>query len=52
MTSDRKKMLALPFMLGKRSELPEPKKGQKEWEIFHNMFDAEWDSFEGLSFDP
>jgi len=25
--SDRKKLLALPFLLGKRSELPEPKKG-------------------------
>jgi hypothetical protein len=32
--SDRKKMLAMPFALSKRTELPEPKKGQDEWEIF------------------
>ena len=29
--SDRKKMLALPFYLSKRQELPEPKKGQFEY---------------------
>lgn len=52
MPSDRKKMLVLPFMLSKRSELPEPKKGQKEWNIFYDLFDEEWDAFEGLSFDP
>jgi hypothetical protein len=52
MPSDRKKMLALPFHLSKRSELPEPKKGQKEWELFNSLFDEEWDNFEGISFDP
>lgn len=29
--TDRKKMLALPFYLVKRQELPEPKKGQDEY---------------------
>jgi hypothetical protein len=52
MQSDRKKMLALPFSLSKRSELPEPKKGQKEWNIFYELFDLEWDNFDGISFDP
>lgn len=32
--SDRKKLLALPFLLAKRHELPEPKRGQKEWVLF------------------
>jgi hypothetical protein len=32
--SDRKKLLALPFLLAKRVELPEPKRGQKEYDLF------------------
>jgi hypothetical protein len=49
--SDRKKMLALPFHLAKQSELPEPKKGQKEWEIFYNLYGVEYDQFNELIFD-
>ena len=30
--SDKKKMLALPFYMVKRSETPAPKRGQVEWE--------------------
>jgi hypothetical protein len=33
--SDRKKLLALPFYLQKREALPEPKYGQKEWDLFY-----------------
>lgn len=50
--SDRKKLLSLPFLMSKRMELPEPKKGQKEWDLFYDLFDAEWDQFDGLLFDP
>lgn len=49
--SDRKKLLGLPFLMSKRSEVPEPKKGQKEWDIFYAMFDLEWNHFEGVLFD-
>ena len=44
-------MLSLPFFLAKRSELPEPKKGQKEWDLFENIFGASWDKFDGIMFD-
>jgi hypothetical protein len=30
-SSDKKKLLSLPFYMAKRRELPEPKKGQVEW---------------------
>lgn len=32
--SDRKKVLALPFYLAKRSQLPEPRQGQAEFKLF------------------
>lgn len=41
--SDRKKMLALPFQQAKHQELPAPKKGQKEWDFFFELYGAEWD---------
>ena len=50
-TSDRKKLLALPFYLVKRQELPEPKKGQKEWDLFTDMFGKEWSTYAGVKFD-
>ena len=43
--------MGLPFLASKRSELPEPKKGQKEWDIFYAMFGSEWDQFNDLLFD-
>ena len=36
-TSDRKKLLALPFYLAKRTQLPEPRRGQKEFELFTEL---------------
>lgn len=50
--TDRKKMLALPFYMSKRREIPEPKKGQSEWEIFEEMFGQPWDAYKSLKFDP
>lgn len=35
--SDRKKILSLPFFLSKRSQLPEPRRGQKEFDLFTEM---------------
>jgi hypothetical protein len=49
--SDRKRLLALPFFLSKRQELPEPKRGQKEWDIFYEMFGDEWDKYDNINFD-
>ena len=43
--------MSLPFFLSKRSELPEPKKGQKEWDLFENIYGASWDKFDGILFD-
>jgi hypothetical protein len=50
--SDKKKLLALPFQMAKLQELPEPKRGQKEWTLFTELFDKEWDHFDNLVFDP
>jgi uncharacterized protein YdiU (UPF0061 family) len=44
--------LALPFYLEKRQELPEPKKGQKEWNLFREMYGKEWNAYAGVKFDP
>jgi len=44
--------LALPFYLIKRQELPEPKKGQKEWNLFTEMYGKEWNTYAGVKFDP
>lgn len=49
--SDRKKLLALPFLMTKHQELPEPKKGQKEWSLFNELYGREWDTFDSLTFD-
>ena len=49
--SDRKKMLTLPFQQARRAELPEPKKGQKEWDFFYELFGKEWDEYENLMWD-
>ena len=49
--SDRKKLLALPFLLSKRTELPSPKKGQSDWNLFKQLYGSEWDRFESLMFD-
>ncbi len=36
----------------KRQELPEPKKGQKEWELFNEMYGKDFNTYEGVKFDP
>lgn len=36
----------------KRRELPEPKRGQKEWELFFELFGNEWDAYDQVKFDP
>jgi hypothetical protein len=40
--SDRKKILALPFYLTKRHQLPEPRRGQKELELFEELTGTNW----------
>ena len=50
--SDMKKLLALPFYLAKRTELPEPKYGQKEWDVFTKIFGVPWNQYEHVTFDP
>jgi hypothetical protein len=35
--SDRKKLLALPFFLAKRSQLPEPRREQNEFNLFSQL---------------
>lgn len=41
-SSDRKKLLALPFYMSKRSELPEPKRGQLEWNLYREIYGEEY----------
>jgi len=36
-------MLALPFYMNKRKELPEPRKGQLESQLFEEIFGMNWD---------
>jgi hypothetical protein len=36
-------MLALPFYMNKRKELPEPRKGQLEYQLFEEIFGMNWD---------
>lgn len=50
--SDRKKMLALPFYMIKRQQLPEPKKGQHEYDLFEEIYGVSWDSDYGVRVDP
>mmetsp|Transcript_32231 Transcript_32231/g.49312 ORF Transcript_32231/g.49312 Transcript_32231/m.49312 type:complete len:130 (+) Transcript_32231:762-1151(+) len=50
--SDYKKLLALPYYLAKRRELPEPKKGQVAWNLFEVMHGKSWDHYDNLKFDP
>ena len=41
--SDRKKLLALPFHLAKHQELPTPKFGQLEMDLFEELYGRRWD---------
>ena len=49
--SDKKKLLALPFLLSKRTALPEPRYGQKEWALFEKLYGRPWNAYEGINFD-
>ena len=40
--SDRKKLLALPFYLAKRSEAPEPRRGQAAFKLFEELSGESW----------
>lgn len=42
--SDRKKLLALPFYMSKRAELPEPRDGQDEIKLFEEIFGERYHS--------
>lgn len=37
--------------MAKRRELPVPKKGQKEWDLFYQLYGEEWDAFDKVMFD-
>lgn len=42
-SSDRKKLLSLPFLLAKRAELPEPRKTQHdELNLFKELYGMNW----------
>lgn len=49
--SDKKKLLSLPFFLTKRKELPEPKVGQKEWDLFAKMYGQLYNEYDDKEFD-
>lgn len=40
--SDRKKLLSLPFFLSKRHTLPEPRRGQPEFDLFTKLTGSNW----------
>lgn len=44
-SSDQKRLLSLPFQNARLVEFPEPKRGQKEWEFFTEIYGYEWDKF-------
>jgi len=41
-SSDSKKLLALPFYLAKRAQLPEPKRGQLEWDLYREIYGEDY----------
>ena len=43
--SDRQKLLSLPFYLAKRRELPSPKKGQWQWNLFEEIYGKPWNEY-------
>jgi len=50
-SSDRKKLLALPFYLSKRSQDPVPKRGQLEYELFRELTGKEWNHYDHVNID-
>jgi hypothetical protein len=49
--TDKKRMLALPFYLAKRSQLPEPRQGQMEFELFKEMSGHSWYDYSTIQTD-
>ena len=49
--SDRKKLLALPWYMSKRSEKPVPRRGQPEYELFKELTGRDWNEDSNLKFD-
>lgn len=43
-SSDRKKLLALPFYMTKRHQLPDPRRGQMEYNLFEKLYGKAWHS--------
>ena len=41
----------MPFLLHRTQELPEPKRAQKEWDAFTELYGKEWDTYKDLQFD-
>jgi hypothetical protein len=51
--SDRSKMLALPFFCARRTQGPEPKKGQWQWDLFTELSGGKsWNHYDDLEYDP
>lgn len=50
-SSDRKKLLSLPFYMAKRSELPEPRRGQFEFKLFEETYGMGWHDDENIEID-
>lgn len=42
----------MPFYMAKRSQDPEPKEGQIEWDIFKEMYGKSWDEYDHVKVDP
>lgn len=38
--------------MSKRVEAPSPKVGQKEWDLFKEIYGVEWNYYDHLKFDP
>lgn len=50
-SSDRKKLLALPFYMNKRSQDPVPRRGQLEYELFRELTGKEWNHYSDVDID-
>ena len=49
--SDRKRLLSLPLYMAKRSQAPEPQRGQAEFDLFTNLTGQEYTADVGVLHD-
>lgn len=49
--SDRKRLLALPLYMAKRSQAPDPQRGQAEFDLFTNLTGQEYTADAGVTLD-